>query len=100
MFEIELTPEQEVEAAKLEAQLLERARGEVRRMARLLASRPTEQLFGQTEFDLRDGCHRIGAAALETALQERKKGGIEDRAASTRKPRSRRGSSDTATGRR
>jgi hypothetical protein len=41
----------------------------------LLASKPDDQLFGATEFQLRDLVHRLGAKALQTAAQQRKKGG-------------------------
>jgi hypothetical protein len=46
----------------------------------LLMSKPDAELFGKTEFELRDRVHAIGAQALETALQERKKGGTTGRA--------------------
>jgi hypothetical protein len=49
-------------------------------MARLLVSKPDSEIFGQTEFELRDSAHRVAAHALETALQERKKGGTKGRA--------------------
>jgi hypothetical protein len=46
-------------------------------MARFMASKPNRQLFGQTEFELRDRVHELGARVLETAADERqKKGGI------------------------
>jgi hypothetical protein len=41
-----------------------------------LASKPDGQQLGRTEFELRDQLHRLGAQALQTALNERKKGGI------------------------
>jgi hypothetical protein len=41
----------------------------------LLATKPDDQLFGATEFPLRDLVHRLGAQALPTAAQPRKKGG-------------------------
>ena len=50
---------------------------DLRAIAELLASRPDEQLFGQTEFLLRDLAHRLGAKALQTAAEQRKKGGTE-----------------------
>ena len=75
MNRIPLTVEQEAEAARIKARLMQSAEGEIDHMARLLASKSNDRLFGQTEFDLRDGCHRIGAAAIESVLQERKKGG-------------------------
>ena len=49
---------------------------DLRRMAKLLASKPYEQLLGQTEFEVRDIVHGLGATALQTALNERKKGAI------------------------
>jgi hypothetical protein len=44
-------------------------------IAELLASQPDHQLFGATEFPLRDLVHRLGAKALQTAAEQRKKGG-------------------------
>jgi hypothetical protein len=70
-----LSAEQEAEAQRIEAALLKASREDIRAMARLLASKPDSQLFGQTEFQVRDLCHQIGAKAVETALEERKKGG-------------------------
>jgi hypothetical protein len=49
---------------------------DLKAIAELLATRPDDQLFGQTEFDLRQLVHRLGAEALQTAAQQRKKGGI------------------------
>ncbi|MCC7086651.1 MAG: hypothetical protein IT427_16755 [Pirellulales bacterium] len=48
------------------------------RIARLLASKPDSELFGQTEYELRDRVHHLGAKSLEAAADERqKKGGYE-----------------------
>jgi hypothetical protein len=49
---------------------------DLKAMAELLASKPDDKLFGETEFQLRDMVHRVGARALETAAQQRKKGGM------------------------
>ena len=49
---------------------------DLKAIAELLATRPDDQLFGQTEFDLRQLVHRLGAEALQTAAEQRKKGGI------------------------
>jgi hypothetical protein len=46
----------------------------------LLASKPNRELLGHTEFQIRDACHRIGACAVDAALEERKKGGTKGRA--------------------
>lgn len=80
MDALRLTPEQEVEAQRIEELAMEAVRREVRDAARLLASRKTNEFFGQTEFDLRDGCLRMGRVLLQSALDERKKGGTQVRA--------------------
>ena len=49
--------------------------GERRRIAKLLASKPDGELFGQTEFELRDRVHHLAAETLETAAEERRKKG-------------------------
>lgn len=72
---IHLTAEQERQAEQLTERLMERSREEIKQMARLMVSKDDEHLLGETEFQLRDRVHKIGAHALETALQERKKGG-------------------------
>jgi hypothetical protein len=40
-----------------------------------MASKDNAHRLGKTEFELRDALHRLGAATLQTALEERKKGG-------------------------
>lgn len=80
MADIPLTPEQEVEADTLAQRLQVLVGEELRSLARLLASKPDAQLLGRTEFQLRDRLHDLGARILETALDERKKGGTRGRA--------------------
>lgn len=80
--EIELTAEQEAEAAKIEDVLNARGREMNRHLARLLASKPNRELFGETEFQIRSAVHRLGATGVETALAERKKRGTKGPAAS------------------
>ena len=58
-------------AKKVEEETLE--------MFRLMASKPDAQLLGETEFQIRDRVHALGAHVIETALNERKKGGIKGR---------------------
>jgi hypothetical protein len=45
-------------------------------MARLLASKQDHELFGQTEYQLRDIVHGLGAKALQAAANERSKKGV------------------------
>jgi hypothetical protein len=80
MIDPVLTPEQEAEAQKLAALIGQKAQAEALRIARLLASKPDCQLLGATEFEIRDRVHKLGAFAIETALEERKKGGTKVRA--------------------
>jgi hypothetical protein len=82
--EIELTAEQEAEAEKIEEMLNARGRDMNRHMARLLASKPNRELFGETEFQVRAAVHRLGAIGVETALAERKKRGTKGPASSAR----------------
>jgi hypothetical protein len=70
-----LTPEQADLAERIYQTLRQAADADLRSLAELLASKPDRQLLGQTEFEVRDRVHKIGAKAFETALHERKKGG-------------------------
>jgi hypothetical protein len=76
----DLTPEQEAEAQRLFEALQQPFLDEARRLARLLAAKPDNRLLGATEFEVRDRVHRLGAQALQAALDERKKGGTRGRA--------------------
>lgn len=73
---LELTPEQESEAQQIEHLLREALQGDIRLMARLLASKADRELFGKTEFEVRDLVHRMGAKALEVTAAERSKKGV------------------------
>lgn len=72
---LELSEEQEAESQRI----YERLRGafdmELKAMARLMASKQNRELFGQTEYELRDRVHELGARVLETAADERQKKG-------------------------
>jgi hypothetical protein len=80
MTDLHLTPEQEAEAQRLAALIGRKAQEEVLRMARILASKPDAELLGATEFEIRERVHALGAHAIETAVNRRKKGGTEGRA--------------------
>jgi hypothetical protein len=75
LFRPTLTPEQQAEAQRIADILMETAREEVVAIAELMASKSDDKLLGKTEFEVRDRVHKIGAKAIETALNERKKGG-------------------------
>jgi hypothetical protein len=73
----QLDPRQQDEAERIYQTLLKAAETDLRSIAVLLASKPDHQLLGRTEFEVRDLVHALGAKALQTALEERKRGGIE-----------------------
>ena len=56
--------------------LYEAAEEDLWRIACLMAGKPDSQLLGRTEFEVRDQVLRIGAKAVQTAVNGRKKGGI------------------------
>ncbi len=76
----ELTAVEEEEARRIAVSVAAGARAEALKIGRLLASRKNSELFGATEFEVRDAVPRIGTraleTALETALEERKKRGL------------------------
>ncbi len=74
MSRLPLTQEQAELSDRIFHSLRQAAEGDLRNLADLLASKPDRQLLGQTEFEVRDLVHKIGAKAFETALDERKKG--------------------------
>lgn len=69
-----LTPDQAELSDRIYHSLRQAAEADLRQLAELLASKPDRQLLGETEFEVRDAVHKIGARAFETALEERKKG--------------------------
>ena len=74
MSRLPLTPEQAELAERIYQTLRQAAEADLRDVAELLASKADHQLLGRTEFEVRDHVHQIGAKALQTALDERKKG--------------------------
>lgn len=72
---MDLTAEQEAEARRIYEVLKDKVDADLMAVARLLASKETGELFGRTEFEVRDRVHAIGAKAVESALAGRKKGG-------------------------
>jgi hypothetical protein len=67
------------EQARLAQQLFDSlqaaAQHDLRAIAELLATKPDHQLFGATEFELREMVLRLGAKALQAGVEQRKKGG-------------------------
>jgi hypothetical protein len=78
--DVQLTAEQEAEAQRLAASIAVKTKEELLQITRLLVSKKDHELLGETEFQVRDLVHKIGARAIETAVNERKKGGTKGRA--------------------
>ena len=75
MIDLTLTPEQEALAQRVAGIIGKKAQEEALNMARIMASKPDAQLLGAAEFEIRNRAHEVAAHAIETALNERKKGG-------------------------
>ena len=71
----ELTTEQQAESDRIFETLRQAAESELRELADLLATKDDTNTLGATEFTVRDIVLRVGAKAIETALEQRKKGG-------------------------
>jgi len=77
---LQLTAEQEAEAQRLAETIAAKTKEDLLRITRLLVSKRDHELLGETEFQVRDLVHQIGARAIEAAVNERKKGGTKGRA--------------------
>ena len=73
MSRTRLTPEQEAEAKHLEAKISIAIAKEVADLARLLVSKDDKELFGTTEFQVRDLVLRMGAKAYSEHLRKKKR---------------------------
>ena len=67
-----LSVEKETEAQALAQRIRELADEELVQIARLLVSKPDREIFGDTEFQLRDMLLKVGAKALEEHLRQKK----------------------------
>ena len=76
-----LFAEQEAQAQELLTRIRQQADEELLALARLLVSKEDRELFGETEFEVREIVHRLGAKAY-TAHLARKKTATRARASS------------------
>lgn len=67
-----LTDEQEREATLLEAKIRAAVDREISDLARVLVCKSENDLFGKTEFEVRDLVLRVGAQAFEEHLRGKK----------------------------
>ena len=72
MLRATLSAEQEGEAKILEAKIQKAIQTEITDLARLIVGKPDRELFGQTEFQIRDLVLRVGAKVYEEHLREKK----------------------------
>jgi hypothetical protein len=73
-----LPEDQARRAQQLFDSLMAAAEHDLRAIAETLATKSDGQLFGATEFQVRELVHRLGAKARQAAAQQRKKGGTRD----------------------
>ena len=65
-----LDAEREAQAQELAARIRARADNDILALARLLVSKGDAEVFGDTEFEVRNIVHHLGAAALEERLKK------------------------------
>jgi len=73
---VELTADQEADAKLIYERIRAKVDGQVREMARLMASKPNNEILGPGEFELRDRLNEVGVSVLEATLNERAKKGV------------------------
>ena len=69
-----LSPEQAERAEQIFQSLRQQTEADLRGLAELLAGKEDGQILEATEFEVRDRVHKIGAKAIQAALDGRKKG--------------------------
>lgn len=69
-------PDREEEVQRIKEKLRVAFDHDIEQIARLMAGKSDEELFGKTEFEVRDLVHQMGAKALEMAANERIKKGL------------------------
>jgi hypothetical protein len=65
-----LDAEREAQAQELAARIRSRADDDILALARLLVSKGDAEVFGDTEFEVRNIVHHLGAAALQERLKK------------------------------
>ena len=70
-----ITSEELAEVQRVHDVMLKAMDQEIWRLARCMVTKRDDQLFGQTEFEVRERVLRMGAQALEATVNDRKKRG-------------------------
>jgi len=76
------TPEELAEVQRVHDVLSKAMDREIWQIAELMVGKRDDQLFGETEFTLRDKVLRMGTQALQATVNDRKKGGTKVAASS------------------
>lgn len=71
----DMTSEELTEVQRMEEVISNALGKEIRKLAQFMVTRRDDQLFGETEFTIRDMVLRMGAQALEATVDDRKKRG-------------------------
>jgi hypothetical protein len=79
---MDCTSEEFAEVQRVHDVLLKAMDRELWQIAELMVGKRDDQLFGETEFALRDKVLRMGAQALQATVDDRKKGGTKAAASS------------------
>jgi hypothetical protein len=77
-----MTPEELTEVQRIHDVVLKALDKDIWQLAQFMATRRDDQLFGETEFTLRDKALQMGAQALKATVNDRKKRGIKVAASS------------------
>lgn len=68
-----LTQDELAEAQRMHDVMMKAIEKDVWQLAKFMATRRDDQLFGETEFTVRDKALRMGAQALQATVDDRKK---------------------------
>jgi hypothetical protein len=71
-----MTPEEFAEVQRMHEVIVKAMDQEIWQIAQFMVTRRDDQLFGEAEFTLREKALRLGAQALESTVNDRKKRGI------------------------
>jgi hypothetical protein len=77
-----MAPEELTEVQRIHDVVLKALDKDIWQLAQFMVTRRDDQLFGETEFTLREKALRMGAQALEVTVNDRKKRGIKAAASS------------------
>jgi len=69
--------DRQTEVERVKGLMMRAVASDIQRMAELFVSKKDHELFGRTEFQLRDLLLKVGARAMQAVLEDRKKRGYQ-----------------------